>query len=143
MWWKVTTRTTNLNWNTLKNDFFKRFEYLKEKDFFAKLTRLQQKGDVDEYTDEWESLETCVPELINIQRLQNYVYRLKLYIRDELELLNVSTLDKVRRKEKIIKEKLKKMWNKNHDKDRRSIQNTKTDTKYQPPHLRSDNKPTL
>ena len=84
-----------------------------------------------------------MPELTDSQRLQNYVYRLKPYIRDELELLNVSTLDKVRRKAKIIEEKLKKAWNKNHDKDRRSIPNTKTDTKYQPPHLRNDNKTTL
>ena len=52
MWWKVTTQTTKHNWNTFKNDFFKRFEDLKEKDFFTKLTRLQQKGDVDEYTNE-------------------------------------------------------------------------------------------
>ena len=71
------------------------------------------------------------------------MYQIKPYIRDELELLNVSTLDKVRRKEKIIEEKLKKEWNKNHDKYRRSIPNTKTDTKYQPPHLRNDNKTTL
>ena len=71
------------------------------------------------------------------------MYGLKPYIRDELELLNVSTLDKARRKEKIIEQKLKKTWNKNHDKDRRSIQNTKTDTKYLPPHLINDNKTTL
>ena len=38
MWWKVTTWTTNRNWDTFKNDFFKRFEYLKEKDFFANQT---------------------------------------------------------------------------------------------------------
>ena len=127
----------------LKNDFFKRFEDLKEKDFFAKITKLQQKGDVDEYTDEWEYLATHVLKLIDRQCLQTYVYELKPYIRDELELLNISTLDKARRKEKIIEKKLKKTWNKNHDKDGRSIQNTKTDTKYQPPHLRSDKKPTL
>ena len=30
MWWKVTTWTTKLNWNTFKNDFFKRFEDLKK-----------------------------------------------------------------------------------------------------------------
>ena len=86
---------------------------------------------------------TRVSELTDNQRLQSYVYGLKPYIRDELELLNVSTLDKARRKAKIIEEKLKKTWNKNHDKDRRSIQNTKNDTKYQPPHLISDNNPTL
>ena len=108
MWWKVTTQTTKRNWNMFKNDFFKRFEDLKEKDFFAKLTRLQQKGDVDEYTDKWESLVTRVLKLTDNQRLQYYVYGLKPYIRDELELLNVSTLDKARHKEKIIEEKIEK-----------------------------------
>ena len=107
MWWKVTTRTTKLNWNTFKSNFFKRFEDLKENYFFAKLTRLQQKCDVDEYTDEWESLATRVPKFTDSQRLQTYVYGLKPYIRDELELLNVSTLDKARHKGKIIEEKIK------------------------------------
>jgi hypothetical protein len=31
---------------------------MKKNDFFAKLTRIQQKGDVDEYTHEWEALAT-------------------------------------------------------------------------------------
>ena len=108
MWWKVTTQTTKGKWKTFKNDFFKRFEDLKEKDFFTKLTRLQQKGDVDEYTDEWEALATHMPELTHSQHLQTYVYGLKPYIRDELELLNVSTLDKARRKTKNIEEKIKR-----------------------------------
>ena len=71
MWWKVTTQTTKCKWKTLKNDFFKSFEDLKEKDFFAKLTKLQQKGDVDEYTDEWEALATCVQnsQTVNASRL--------------------------------------------------------------------------
>ena len=72
-----------------KNDLFKRFKDLKEKYFFTKLTRLRQKGDIDEYTYEWEALATRVPELTKSQRLQTYVYGLKPYIRDELELLNI------------------------------------------------------
>ena len=95
-----------------KNDFFKMFEYLKEKDFFTKLTRLQKKGDVNEYIDEWVSLEPNVPKLTNSQLLQTYVYGIKPYIRDELKLLNVSTLEKVRCKEKITEEKIKNTWNK-------------------------------
>ena len=120
MWWKVTTREATLNWNTFKHDFFKRFEDLKERDLFAKITRLQQKGVIDEYIDEWKALVTHVPKLTYTQCLQTYGYELKPYIRDELELLNVSTMDKVRRKEKIIEEKIK-TWKRNHDKDRRFI----------------------
>ena len=82
MWWKVTTHTTKHKWKMFKNNFFKWFEYLKEKDFFAKITKMQQKGGVDEYTDEWEALETHVSKLTDSQVLQTYVYRLKIYIRD-------------------------------------------------------------
>jgi hypothetical protein len=38
-----------------------------EKDFFAKLTRIQQKGDVDEYTHEREALAAQVSKLSNDQ----------------------------------------------------------------------------
>ena len=65
MWWKVTTHTAKRKWKMFKINFFKRFEYLKEKYFFTKLTRLQQKGDVDENIDEWESLAIRVLELID------------------------------------------------------------------------------
>ena len=74
MWWIVTTRKTMLNWNTFKHDIFKRYEDLKEKDLFANITRLQQKVDVKEYTNEWESLVTHVLELTDSQSLQTYVY---------------------------------------------------------------------
>ena len=47
--------------DTFKNDFFKRFEDVREKDFFAKITRLHQKGDVEEYTYKWEALAMRVP----------------------------------------------------------------------------------
>ena len=40
MWWKVTTQETKRKWRTFKNYFFKMFEDIKEKHFFAKLTRL-------------------------------------------------------------------------------------------------------
>ena len=63
MWWKITTKKGAHNWKTFKKDFFKRFEDLKENDFFANITRLQQKGDMDEYTAEWEELTTHVLKL--------------------------------------------------------------------------------
>jgi len=50
MSWKITM--SSYNWHTFKNDFFKRFQNINEKDFFAKITRIQQKGDVEYYTYE-------------------------------------------------------------------------------------------
>jgi hypothetical protein len=48
MWWKKTS--FSISWNTFKDDFFKIFQGIKEEDFFTELTRLQQKGNVDEFT---------------------------------------------------------------------------------------------
>lgn len=112
IWWKITTNVCSYGWYTFKNDFFKRFQDVVENDYFAKITRLQQKGDVEESTYEWEALETRVPELTDNQRLQTYVYGLKPYITDKLELHNISNMDKVRRKEKIIEQKSKRTWQK-------------------------------
>ena len=72
---------------------------------FAKITMLQQKGSVYEYTCEWEALATRIPELTDNQRLQTYIHGLKPHIRDELELHNISTMEKAGRKAKIIENK--------------------------------------
>ena len=67
MWWNITTKVCSYSWHTFKNDFFKRFQDVAERDFFAKITRLPQKGDVEEYTYKWEALATQVPELSDNQ----------------------------------------------------------------------------
>ena len=73
-----------------------------------KITRLQQKGSVDEYTCEWKALATQVPKLPDDQRLQTYIHGLKPHIQEELKLHNTSTMEKARRKAKIIENKLKR-----------------------------------
>ena len=87
-----------------------------EKEFFAKITRLQQKGSVDEYTYEWEALETWVPELATEQRLQTYIHGLKQYIQDELDMNNITTMEKEIRKENIVEKKFKRTSQANFDK---------------------------
>jgi len=143
MSWKLITNVQSYSWDRFKNDFFKRFQNINEKDFFAKITRIQQKGDVEEFTYEWEALATRVPELTDDQRLQTYMSGLKPYIRDELELHEVSSLDKARRKAKLIEEKFKRTSQRNNDRgytNQRAIPPTSSETKYRPPHLREDNK---
>ena len=85
MWWKKTTKICAYSWGTFKNEFFKRFEDVTEKDFLTKITRLQQKGDMEEYTYEWEALVTWVPELTDVHHLQTYASSIKPYIREALE----------------------------------------------------------
>jgi len=50
--------THSINWNKFKNALFKRFQGLKEEKLFLGFISRQQKGDVDEYTQEWETLAT-------------------------------------------------------------------------------------
>ena len=56
LWWKRDNFT--YTWNLFKNNFFNRFQGIKEDDFFSKLTRLQQVGSVEEFTHQWECLST-------------------------------------------------------------------------------------
>ena len=69
LWWKNTARICSYNWVSFMNDLIKRFQGVEEKYVFAKITRLQQKNNVDEYTCDWEVLSTQAPELTDDQRL--------------------------------------------------------------------------
>jgi len=55
MWWKK--MTIAISWRKFKDAFFKIFRGVKEEEFFSTIIILQQKGSVDEYTREWETLE--------------------------------------------------------------------------------------
>ena len=92
----------------MQEQFFKRFQGVNEKDPFETITIIQHKGNVDEYTYEWEALATRVLKLTNEQCLQTYVRGLKQYLRDELEMHNITTMEKERRKEKFIENKFKR-----------------------------------
>jgi len=56
MWWKKMTLA--ISWKKFKNALYKRFQGVKEEELFSALTRLEQKGSVEEYTREWETLAT-------------------------------------------------------------------------------------
>ena len=116
LWWKNTARICSHNWDSFRNDLIKIFQGVEEF-FFSKLTRLQQKNSVDEYTCEWEALSTRVPKLTDDQRLQTYMHGLKQHICDELELHNISTLEEAQRKASIIEKKFKKSAHTHFNKD--------------------------
>jgi hypothetical protein len=138
LWWKG--RIQSYTWNSFKNDFFKRFQGISEQEFFSKLTRLQQKGSVDEFTHQWEALATRVFGLSDNQLLQSYIGGLKPHIQDELKLHEVTTVEIARRKAKAAEEKLEGQSRFDKFYSRRNItQNTNTETdKYIPPNLRED-----
>ena len=92
-------------WNLFKNDFLKRFQGINEDKFFSKLTRLQQKGNVEEFTHQWESLTTRLFGLTNKQQLETYVGGLKPYIQNELKMHDIANVEAARRKEKVVEAK--------------------------------------
>jgi hypothetical protein len=138
IWWKG--RIQSYTWNSFKNDFFKRFQGISEKELFFKLTRLQQKRNVDEFTHQWESLATRVFGLSDDQLLQSYIGGLKPHIQDELKLHEVTNVEIARHKAKAVEEKLEGQSRFGKFYSRRNInQNTNTETdKYIPPNLRED-----
>ena len=89
LWWKRDNFT--YTWNLFKNDFFNRFQGIKEDEFFSKLTRLQQVGNVEEFTHQWESLSTRVIGLSDNKRLETYLGGLKPHLQKELKLHDIPT----------------------------------------------------
>ena len=87
LWWKRDNFA--YTWNLFKNDFFNRFQGIKEDEFFSKLTRLQQVGSVEEFTHQWESLSTRVFGLSDKQRIETYLGGLKPYLQKELKLHDI------------------------------------------------------
>ena len=144
LWWKNTARICSYNWVSFRNDLINRFQGVEEKDFFAKITRLQQKNSVDEYTCEWEALSTRVPELTNDQRLQTYIHGIKQHIRDELELHSISTMEKAWSKARTIESKSVHTNVDQDDSKKNPLPSRYTgNTRYTPPQLREGTKPIL
>lgn len=88
MWWKKTTRI--ISWRKFKDELFKRFQGVKEEVFFSKVIKLRQKGSVDEYTQEWETLVTRVHGLSESRLIQSYVSGLKTHLQVELEMHDIT-----------------------------------------------------
>lgn len=101
--------THAISWKKFKNAFFKRFQGVKEEDFFEELTRLQEKGDVDEYTREWENLATRVPGLSETRLIQSYITRLKPHLQVELKFHDITSIEEARQKAKAIEKKLERI----------------------------------
>ena len=86
--------------------FFNRFQGIKEDEFFTKLTRLQQVGNVEEFTHQWESLSTRVIGLSDKQSLKTYLGDLKPHLQNELKLHDIPNVEVARRKAKSVERKL-------------------------------------
>ena len=78
---------------------------MKKKTSLPRSQGYNNKKSVNEYTYYWEELSTQVPELTNDQQLQTYIHGLKQHIHDELELHNISTMEKAQSKARIIESK--------------------------------------
>ena len=81
---------------------FNKFQGIAEDEFFSKLTRLQQVGSVEEFTHQWESLQTRVFGLSDKQRLKTYLGGLKPYLQKELNMHDIPNVEVERHKAKFI-----------------------------------------
>jgi hypothetical protein len=115
--------------------FFKDSGASRKKDFFSELTRLQQKGSIDEFAHQWESLTTRVFGLSTDKLLQSYIGGLKPRIQDKLRLHEVTTVEIAIRKAKATKEKLEGQSRFNKFYSRRSVPQAIRNDKYIPPNL--------
>ncbi len=137
MWWKA--EKVSYTWHTFKNDFFKRFQGITEDEFFKKLTHLQQKGSVEEFTSQWEALTTSVFGLSQQQLLETYVGGLKPHLQNELKMHDIPSVEVARCKAKEVEEKIESFQARNGNTySRRSILHTteRDKDKYTPPHMR-------
>ena len=69
---------------------------MKEEKLFLGFISRQQKGDVDEYTQEWETLATWVPRLSQTRLIQSYTMGLKPHLQTNLELHDITSIEEAR-----------------------------------------------
>lgn len=124
----------------------KRFYDEEEDDLYSKFIHLKQKGNVNDYTHEWEVLATRYDEFTAEQLLQMYICGLQDYIRSEIKLWKPKTIEDARYATKLIEpknrynrlsttgiEKSNKYLNERTNRVSTNYSNT-----YVPPHLRED-----
>ena len=89
------------------------FQGITEDEFFSKLTILQQRGSVEEFTHQWESIATRVFGISDKQRLETYLGGLKPYIQKELKMHDIPNVEVARRKTNATKAKFEKFQSNN------------------------------
>jgi hypothetical protein len=113
MWWKKTGYA--ISWTKFKDDFLKDSKVSKKR-IFTELMRLQQKGNVDDFTREWETLATRVLGLSTECLVQSYITGLKPHIQNELKLHDITNMETTIRKARAIEKKLENHYLQKFDK---------------------------
>jgi hypothetical protein len=85
----------------------KRFQDEEDDNLYNKFVHLKQKGSINNYTHEWEFLATRQCRFTDEQLLKMYIWELKDYIRSEIKLWNLETIEDVRHAARIIEQKNK------------------------------------
>ena len=105
---------------------------------------LKQKGNINDYTYEWEVLAKRKCGFTDEKIIKMYICGLKYYIRSEIKLWNPKTIEDARHTTRLIEQKTKfnkptftspERLNKYPD-DRMKKYTTDKPNKYLPPHLR-------
>ena len=102
MWWDSKCRGLVRDWDTFKKKFFKRFQDMEENELYTKLTRLQQKGTVEEYFNELHVLATRINDISDDRLLQIAISGLKPTIQNQIKVLSPKDIEQVREKANLV-----------------------------------------
>jgi hypothetical protein len=138
LWWSRKCDACSFQWKNFTTSLLKIFHDEEDDDLYNKFVHLKQKGNVNNYTHEWEVLATrqC--------GFKMHICGLKNYICSEIKLWNPKTIEDARHAARLIEQKNKfnkpaftspKRLNKYPD-DRTKKYNTNKLNKYLPTHLR-------
>ena len=92
-------------WKNFTITSLKRFHGEEEYGLYIKFIHIKQKGNVNDYTREWEVLTTKQTRFTNEKLLKMYIQGLKDYIYSELKLWKHKTIKEARQATKLIEQK--------------------------------------
>jgi hypothetical protein len=85
LWWSRKCDARSFHWKSFTTSLLKRFHDEEDDDLYNKFVLLKHKGNVNDYTHEWEVLATRQCGFTDEQLLNMYICGLKDYIRSEIK----------------------------------------------------------
>jgi hypothetical protein len=102
--WSRKCDAHSFHWNNFITTLFKIFYDKEDDDLYNKFIHLKQKGNINNYTHEWEVLATRQCGFTDEKLIKMYICGLKDYICSEIKLWNPKTIKDVRHASRLIEQ---------------------------------------
>jgi hypothetical protein len=144
LWWSRKCDARSFHWKNFTTTLLKIFHDEEDEALYNKFMHLKHNENINDYTHEWEVLETRKCGFTNEKLIKMHICGLKDYIRNEIKLWNPKTIEDARHTSRLIEQKNKfnkptfrspERLNKYLDNRTRKY-NIEKPNKYLPPHLR-------